>query len=76
MDREIKRMIRIDIAEEKSIAAKARQLEIEEVKRGRILRKEKMLSESNERAARRIDNNRNSSLAVEIVERMRAEEIL
>ena len=40
MDGEIRRMIRMEIAEEKSIAAKARHLEIEEVKRGRVLRAE------------------------------------
>ena len=34
MDGEIRRMIRMEIAEEKSIAAKARHLEIEEVRRG------------------------------------------
>ena len=40
MGGEIKRIIRLEIAEEKSIAAKVRQLEIEEIKRGRVLRAE------------------------------------
>ena len=42
MGEEIKRIIRLEIAEEKSIAAKARQLEIEEIKRRRILRAEEL----------------------------------
>ena len=78
MDKEIRRMIRIDIAEEKSIAAKARHLEIEEVKRGRILRKEEkkrcFLKAMNRRLVE-LTIIETSSLAVEIVERMRAEEI-
>ena len=78
MDGEIKRMIRMEIAEEKSIAAKARHLEIEEVKRGRVLRAEEkkrcFLKAMNKRFVE-VTIIETSSLAVEIVERMRAGEI-
>ena len=77
MDGEIRRMIRMEIAEEKSIAAKARHLEIEEVKRGRLLRTEEkkrcFLKAMNKRFVE-VTIIETSSLAVEIVEKKRARE--
>ena len=72
MEGEIKRIIRMEIAEEKSIAAMARHLEIEEVKRGRVLRAEEktkcILKAINQRFVE-VTIIETSSLAVEIVEK-------
>ena len=78
MDGEVRRIIRIEIAEEKSISAKARHLEIEEVKRGRILRREERKSCFLKALTKRfieVTIIETSSLAVEMAERMRAGEI-
>ena len=71
-------IIRIEIAEEKSIAAKARQLEIEEVKRGRILKREERKNCFLKALTKRfieVTIIETSSLAVEIAELRRAREM-
>merc|ERR1712055_540554 len=75
MDGEIRRIIRLEIAEEKSIAAKARHLEIEEVKRGRILKKEERKSCFLKALTKRfieVTIIETSSLAAEIAENKKA----
>ena len=78
MDGEIRRIIRIEMAEEKSVAAKARQLEIEEVKRGRILKREERKNCFLKALTKRfieVTIIETSSLAVEIAENRKAVEM-